>query len=92
MDFDLSEANLKSGDRLQIGEAVVEVTAVPHTGCGLFKARFGEEALAVINSDLGKSLQLRGIYARVVVDGVVRKGDYVSKNSVSGYISGFSDM
>jgi hypothetical protein len=79
LDFDLSEANLKSGDRLQIGEAVVEVTAVPHTGCGLFKARFGADALAVINSDQGKSLHLRGIYARVVVDGMVRTGDKVLK-------------
>ncbi len=91
VDFDLSDANLKSGDRLQIGEAVVEVTAVPHTGCGLFKARFGADALEVINSDQGKSLHLRGIYARVIVDGVVRKGDYVSKNSVSGFISHNSD-
>jgi hypothetical protein len=79
MDFDLSDANLKSGDRLQIGEAMVEVTAVPHTGCGLFKARFGADALAVINSVQGKSLHLRGIYARVVMDGVVSRGDRVLK-------------
>jgi hypothetical protein len=79
VDFDLSDANLKSGDCLQIGEAVIEVTAVPHTGCGLFKARFGADALAVINSDLGKTLHLRGIYARVVMDSEVRVGDKVRK-------------
>jgi MOSC domain-containing protein YiiM len=80
VDFDLSEVNLKSGDRLQIGKTVIKVTAVPHTGCGLFKARFRADSLAVINSDLGKSLHLRGIYARVVMDGVVKVGDRAHKN------------
>ena len=34
VDLDLSEANLPAGTRLQIGSAVIEVTAMPHTGCG----------------------------------------------------------
>jgi hypothetical protein len=79
VDLDLSDANLHTGDRLNIGKAILEVTAVPHSGCGKFKERFGEEALAYINSPLGKSLHLRGIYARVVKDGVVCVGDSIAK-------------
>lgn len=33
VDFDLSEANIPAGTRLEIGDAIVEVTAKPHTGC-----------------------------------------------------------
>ncbi len=82
VDFDLSDENLKAGDRLRMGEAVLEVTSVPHNGCGKFQKRFGKEALTFINSPLGKSLHLRGIYVRVVEDGVVKLGDTVSKLDV----------
>src|SRR5262245_26332883 len=36
IDLDLSEANLPPGTRLQLGSAVLEVTAEPHTGCSKF--------------------------------------------------------
>ncbi|EDY84274.1 hypothetical protein VDG1235_3905 [Verrucomicrobiia bacterium DG1235] len=83
VDFDLSDENLKEGDRLKIGEAKLEVTRQPHNGCGKFAKRFGKEALAFINSPVGKALHLRGIYVRVVEDGLVRKGDRIQK-SVEG--------
>ena len=77
--FDLSKENVKSGDRLKVGDAVVEVTDVPHLGCGKFKKRFGAAALHQVNSPQGKDLHLRGIYARVVLDGAVTVGDPVIK-------------
>lgn len=41
--------------------------------------RFGDGAVKFVNSELGKKLHLRGIYARVVTTGVVRVGDAVRK-------------
>jgi MOSC domain-containing protein len=79
VDFDLSEANVPAGTRLAVGSAVIEVTALPHTGCAKFSARFGSEALRFINSPVGRELHLRGVNARVVEPGVVRSGDAVRK-------------
>src|SRR5690606_16968333 len=50
VDFDLSEENLTAGDRLAIGQAVVEVTPIPHNGCKKFVERFGLEAMKFVNS------------------------------------------
>jgi hypothetical protein len=79
VDFDLSGENLPTGSRIALGSAVVEVTAEPHTGCGKFSKRFGLEALRFVNSPVGRELNLRGINARVVVEGTVRPGDAVRK-------------
>ena len=79
LDLDLSEANLPPGTRLAIGEAVIEVTDQPHLGCQKFKARFGEDALKFVNSNVGKQLHLRGINARVVQAGAIRTGDSAHK-------------
>lgn len=79
VDLDLSEANLKAGDRLRVGDVVLEVTANAHLGCRKFAARFGEDALAFVNSPEGKRLHLRGIYAKVVSAGEVRRGDPIHK-------------
>jgi hypothetical protein len=81
VDLDLSGANLPAGTRLGIGSAVIEVTAVPHTGCGKFLRRFGIEAQKLVNSPAGRELNLRGINARVVTPGVIRCGDAVTKLS-----------
>ena len=66
-------------DVCQIGTAVVEITAVPHTGCGKFTSRFGIEAMKFVNSPLGRDMQLRGVNAKVVVPGTVRVGDVARK-------------
>lgn len=79
VDFDLSLANIPPGTKLRIGAAIVEVSAEPHTGCGKFVARFGVDAMKFVNSPLGRSLQLRGINARVIEAGVIRQGDTVMK-------------
>lgn len=78
-DFDLSLANLPAGTRLAIGEAVIEVTPVPHTGCKKFVERYGLEAMKWVNSPVGRELNLRGICAKVVQAGVIRTGDRVIK-------------
>jgi hypothetical protein len=79
VDFDLSVDNVPPGTRLAIGEAVIELTEVPHTGCAKFSARFGTEALKFVNKSPGRELRLRGANARVVKPGAVRVGDRVTK-------------
>lgn len=78
VDLDLSGEHLPAGTRLRIGEAVIEVTALPHTGCGKFVRRFGADAMKFVNSPVGRELNLRGINARVVTPGTVRVGDEIS--------------
>ncbi len=79
IDLDLSDDNLPPGTRLAIGSAIIEVSAVPHTGCKKFSSRFGMDAMKFVNSAEGKRLRLRGINTRVVQAGVIRVGDGVRK-------------
>ena len=79
VDLDLSIENLPAGTRLQIGDAVIEVTPEPHTGCAKFSARFGTDALKFVNKSPGRELRLRGVNTRVVTPGTVRVGDTISK-------------
>ena len=75
VDLDLSEENLPPGTRLAVGCAVIEVTAEPHTGCAKFSGRFGPTSLRFVSTPAGRALRLRGMYAKVVAGGVVRRGD-----------------
>ena len=75
VDLDISEANLPPGSRLRVGEALVEVTAKPHTGCMKFQQRFGPAALRLVNER--KDLNLRGIYFRVVEPGQIAAGSAI---------------
>jgi len=77
--LDLNEANLPTGTRLRIGEALVEVTDVPHTGCQKFSRRFGEAALRLVNLKEYRARKLRGLYVRVVEAGQVAVGDAIRK-------------
>ena len=79
VDFDLSVANLKTGDQLQVGAAVLEITAESHQGCNKFKQRFGENALAFVNSTLGDAHRLRGVYAKIISAGEVCVDDTMTK-------------
>ncbi len=81
VDLDLSTETLPPGTRLVVGEAFIEVTAEPHTGCGKFSARFGRDALKFVNSPTGRALNLRGINARVIHPGPIRRGDPVQRSS-----------
>lgn len=79
IDIDLSDENLPAGTRLALGSAVIEVTALPHTGCKKFVSRFGLDAMKFVNSPVGKRLHLRGINAKVVQPGVIRVGCVAKK-------------
>jgi len=79
LDLDIGEENLPVGTQVAIGDAVIEVTAVPHTGCQKFSARFGLDARRYVNSAVGTALRLRGLNARVIVPGTIRRGDAVAK-------------
>jgi MOSC domain-containing protein YiiM len=79
VDLDLSEANLPIGQRLTVGEVLMEITDLPHTGCSKFAERFGTDALRYINAAERRSLRLRGLFARVLKAGTVQVGDAVQK-------------
>ncbi|MGC2235915.1 MAG: hypothetical protein WA584_07120 [Pyrinomonadaceae bacterium] len=79
IDLDLSDENLPPGSRLEIGSATIEVTPPPHNGCKKFVARFGLDAMKFVNSPVGKQLHLRGVCAKIVQAGTIRKGDIVKK-------------
>jgi MOSC domain-containing protein YiiM len=75
VDFDLSEEALPAGTPLRLGQALIEVTALPHTGCKKFSEKFGLEALKWVNSR--RDLRLRGMNCRVLEAGWVAVGDPV---------------
>jgi hypothetical protein len=79
VDIMLSHDNLPVGSRLAIGGAIVCVTEPPHTGCVKFSARFGSDVMKWVNTPEGRALNLRGVHARVVQTGDVRRGDRVRK-------------
>lgn len=78
VDLDLSVENLPTGTVLDFGDAALEVTAAPHTGCAKFSARFGIDALRLTATPEGRRLRLRGINTRVVRAGRIGVGDAVT--------------
>ncbi|MDG2111645.1 MAG: MOSC domain-containing protein [Actinomycetota bacterium] len=79
VDFDLSETNIPPWTKLAIGDAVIEITDQPHTGCAKFVRRFGLEAQRFTGTEVGKELHLRGVNARVHTSGTIRRGDTIHK-------------
>ena len=87
VDFDVGKKNLPVGTRLEIGEALVEINDLKHTGCKKFAERYGQEALKLINDERGKRLGLRGRYATIIRAGKVRVGDRVRKPGIESAAS-----
>ncbi len=79
LDMDLSDENLPPGTQLSLGDAIIEVTEPPHTGCKKFAARFGVDAVVFVNSGRGKKLNFRGINAKVIQSGDIKIGDVARK-------------
>ena len=79
IDFDLSTENLKPGQKISIGSAILQITDVPHNGCIKFRDRFGADALRFVSTKEGKELRLRGIYAQIIKAGEIRVGDRMKK-------------
>ena len=79
VDLDLRPKNLAPGQRLKAGTAIIEITDTPHVGCKSFVERYGRDALIFVNTGIGRSYRLRGVYARVVKDGRVKVGDLLIK-------------
>lgn len=83
MDFDLTKDNLHAGDRIIVGDAdegvILEVTERPHNGCSKFSKRYGIDALKIVNCPEGKAQRLRGIYFKVIRDGIISQGDGILK-------------
>jgi hypothetical protein len=82
-DFDIGIEHLPPGTRLAIGDAEIEVSGTPHTGCDKFSARFGKDALRFVNSPEGRRLRLRGMNTTITKSGTVRVGDRISVRSSS---------
>jgi hypothetical protein len=74
VDLDISAANLPTGSRLRVGEAIVEVTPLAHNGCAKFKGRFGSDALHFVNAQPTRDQNLRGVYWKVVEPGEAAVG------------------
>ncbi len=79
VDLDLSKENLPPGTKLRIGEATVEISEIPHTGCAKFAGRYGKEGLRFVNVGEGRERRFRGIYATVIEGGSFSVGDKITK-------------
>ena len=77
--LDLSRDNPPPGTRLAIDNAVIEVSALPPTGCGSSLSGSASTAMKFVNGTIGRQLNLRGINARVVQPGTIRIGGTVTK-------------
>src|SRR6266545_2215364 len=69
---DLESARLNVGDRLRIGDVVLEVTA-PRIPCATLAARMGDPAFV----KRFRHAERPGLYCRVIHEGVVQVGDPV---------------
>lgn len=71
--IDCDFANIRPGTRCTLGEAILEITPEPHTGCSKFAKRFGSDALRYTCVEPSKNI--RGVYAQVVQSGTISLND-----------------
>jgi hypothetical protein len=77
VDLDLSAQSLPPGSRVQVGEALVEVTPLPHDGCRKFKGRFGQDALVFVAARATRPENRRGIHWKVIEPGEAKTGSVI---------------
>lgn len=77
VDFDLSKSNLPNGSRLRVGSAVLEISDVVNDACAKFAAHYGRDVFQWIRHAPNRSRRLRGVFARIVTSGQVRRGDAI---------------
>ncbi|HIF95673.1 MAG TPA: MOSC domain-containing protein [Myxococcales bacterium] len=77
VDLDITAASLPPGSRVRVGEALVEVTPLPHNGCRKFKGRFGQDALVFVSAPATRPENRRGIHWRIIEAGEVAVGSPV---------------
>jgi len=76
-DLDVSAANLPLGTQLRVGGALLAMTPFPHNGCAKFNARFGNDALRLVQRKETRDQNYRGVYWRVVEPGEIAVGDEI---------------
>ena len=76
---DLETAGLAIGDRLHIGDVVLEVTA-PRIPCGTFAARMGDPGFVA----RFRIAERPGAYCRVIREGTIQAGDVVTLEPYAG--------
>lgn len=79
VDMTLTEANLPTGTRLQVGSAVLRISDVPNDGCAKWKVRCGRAAYDWITDPAHLPLRLRGLFCSIEQDGVVTLGDSIRR-------------
>ena len=77
VDLDLTEANLPPGTRLDVGQAQLEVSSMPHRPCASFASRFGASGAKKVARADRRGRRGRGVLCTVVRGGVVRVGDEI---------------
>ncbi len=75
VDHDLSTPLFAAGKQFRIGNVVLEVTDVFNDACAKFAGEFGKDIIKWINISEYRTLNLRGIYCRVIKGGTVHVSD-----------------
>jgi MOSC domain-containing protein YiiM len=75
VDLDISEANLPVGTLLEVGEALLRVSELPHRPCAKFVKRFGPVAAKKVARANRRGLRGRGVLCSIERGGIVRIGD-----------------
>jgi len=77
VDLDLSEQNLPVGSILELGEALLRVSDVPHRPCRKFVQRFGPRAAKRVARANRVGRRGRGVLCEVLRGGAVCVGDEI---------------
>lgn len=77
VDLDLGEDNLPAGSVLEIGEARLRVTPMPHRPCRHFVERFGATAAKKVARANRRGRRGRGVLCTIEQAGRIRAGDEI---------------